>query len=439
MVALLTWAITVGSLADIAAALAVLALMGVTPGSQEVKPEVLSVKASTPKSGPEPVIVSLGDSYSSGEGAARYLDETNVAGGNQCRRAATAWPVLVAQSLGAHRLVFRACSGARARNLVGQPQDDEQYAGEGIQVTRALDEVRAADPWLNPSLVVLSIGGNDAGFRQIGSSCLSLGSCNDDEVTQYFFGNLADVESALRATYLAIADEFPASPIAVMPYPDAFATDAGCARAPVESGDIRFVRRFTARLDGLIEKVATETGVYYVGPMRTALADSHLALCDDSGTPGLNFLDLRGVGGAAQNRFNPGNWIHNSLHPNERGHAALATAFTGWLSAQTRDAGSEKEISGLGALLPPAAKRQADGVEDPPANVPVPTKKSTTLCFEQDGGDCGPKADAWALRRLAPGATLPLILLLVCAGGAWALSIGVSAARFRRRYGPAAS
>lgn len=433
VVVVLAWAFAVGSLADIAVVLAILALMGLTPASQDVKPVVLSAKASPAKAGaPEPVVVSLGDSYSSGEGASRYLDRTNVAGGNQCRRAATAWPVLVAQALDAHRLVFRACSGARARNVVGRDGIDQQYAGEDIQVDHALAELRASDPALDPALVLLSIGGNDSGFRQVGSSCLSMGSCDDAQVSRYFLDNLPAVEEALRATYLAIAATFPSSPIAVMPYPDAFATEDGCVRAPVEAGDIRFVRSFTARLDDTIEKVAKETGVYYVAPMRSALTDSHLALCDPSGTPGLNFLDLRGVGGAALDRFNPGNWIHSSLHPNERGHAALAAAFTGWLSSQQRVDDTGTEIVGLPALLPPAARRAADGVPAPPTDLPVPTRSMTTLCFEK-GGRCGPEADAWALGRLGPGMVLPLLLAALAAGGTWVLAVGVSAQRFRRR------
>jgi len=434
LVAMLTWAFTVGSLADIAAVLAALALMGVTPASQDVKPAILSAKAApTTKSTTGPVVVALGDSYSSGEGASRYLDKTNVAGGNQCRRAATAWPVLAAQSLGANRLVFRACSGARARNIVGRATDDEQYPGEGIQVDRANKELRSVDENLDPALVMLSIGGNDAGFRQVGSSCLSLSSCNDDDVSKYFYGNLPEVEAALRSTYLAIAKKFPDSPIAVMPYPDAFAKEDGCVRAPLEAGDIRFVRDFTESLDATIAKVADETGLYYVAAMRSALTDSHLGLCDESGTPGLNFLDLRGVGGAARDRFNPGNWIHNSLHPNERGHAALAAAFTGWLSAQTRMDADGNELAGLGALMAPEVKRGVDDVREPPKPLPVPTKSSTTLCFEKEGGDCGPRADAWALARLGPGAFYPILLAGLVAGGSWTLAVGLSAIRFRRR------
>lgn len=428
VVALLAWALAVGSLVDIAVVIAVLALVGVTPGTQDVEPAVLVATPGPVRGQPEPVLVSLGDSYSSGEGAARYLRDTNVAGTNECRRAATAWPVLVAQALGAHRLVFRACSGARARHLVGRDGVDEQQAGEGVQVRRALEDLRLVERDLDPVLVVLSIGGNDSGFRQIGASCLSLGSCEDPQVSHLFVDNLTAVESALRATYLEVARQFPASPIAVMPYPDAFATDTGCARAPLEEGDVRFVRRFTGLLDATIEKVAMETGVYYVTDMRHALTTTGLALCDQSGTPGLNFLNLRGVGGTALDRSNPGRWIHNSLHPNERGHAALAAAFTDWLAQQSRGS-----LVGLQALLPAAAKRADDGVVEPADDLAAPSKGDGLLCFESGEGTCGSRADAWALSQIAPEAWEPLCLAALAAGGAWLLAVGSSAGRLRRR------
>lgn len=427
-VAFLSWALTVGSLADIAVVLGALALMGVTPASQDVEPAILSAQAAPGES----VVVSIGDSYSSGEGAERYLDDTNIGGKNQCRRAATAWPVLVAEAVDADRLVFRACSGARARNLVGDAPGDEQYAGEGIQLATARTELAGA----TPALVLLSIGGNDSGFRQVGSSCLSLDRCDKDAVAHLFYDNLAAVQAALRATYLEVATTFPHSPIAVMPYPDAFARQAraGCPRAPVESGDISFVRRFTGRLDARIARLARETGLYYVAPMRTALTASSLGLCDESGTPGLNFLDLRGVGGVAGRRFNPGNWIHNSLHPNERGHAALAAAFAGWLNSQNRTDG-EAQLTGLAALLPPAEKRAYDNLGDPEANGPVLTRDDWSLCFDRNG-TCGDEADQWALGRIAPTSPVPLFLMALVAVGAWALAIGISARRVTRVHQP---
>lgn len=75
-------------------------------------------------SGPDPnpsssfKIVALGDSYISGEGAARFFPGTDHPGSNECRRAATAYPYLVAEALGAS-LTFVACSGARTSHLTG--------------------------------------------------------------------------------------------------------------------------------------------------------------------------------------------------------------------------------------------------------------------------------------------------------------------------------
>src|SRR4029450_77545 len=71
--------------------------------------------------------------------------------------------------------------------------------------------------------------------------------------------------------------------------------------------------------------------------METSLWVPRLRLWDplNDGRPGLNFLGLRSVRGAAEQRFNPANWLHSSLHPNERGHAALLRAFQTWTAEQT--------------------------------------------------------------------------------------------------------
>ena len=71
--------------------------------------------------------------------------------------------------------------------------------------------------------------------------------------------------------------------------------------------------------------------------MQKSLADAHLQLCDQDNDkrPGINFIGLRSVGGFAEQRFNPKNWYHNSLHPNERGHAAMLQVFEQWRRSDT--------------------------------------------------------------------------------------------------------
>jgi len=103
--------------------------------------------------------VGLGDSYSSGEGASAYLPGTN-----RCDRAATrsAWEPAVAR---ATRLSFdfAACSGAFLGDFVNP---SGAAAGEIPQ----LDHVSSMG---RTTLVTLTIGGNDAGFFPVVTSCIS--------------------------------------------------------------------------------------------------------------------------------------------------------------------------------------------------------------------------------------------------------------------------
>ena len=71
--------------ADIVLIIAGLAVMGFTPGDAGPQPEVGAKKH---------VLVAIGDSYMSGEGADTYFEGTDIGGENQCRRAPTAWVTL---------------------------------------------------------------------------------------------------------------------------------------------------------------------------------------------------------------------------------------------------------------------------------------------------------------------------------------------------------
>ena len=109
-IALLFIAIVSSTQADIAAVIGAVTLMGVTPLSEE-KPKALY---------PEPrqtrVLVALGDSYMSGEGAERFYVENG--GRNYCHRAPTAWAAMAGQNTRLFQSVaFLACSGARTYNV----------------------------------------------------------------------------------------------------------------------------------------------------------------------------------------------------------------------------------------------------------------------------------------------------------------------------------
>ncbi len=114
-ITLLILAIVSSTQADIAAVIAAVTLMGVTPMSEE-KPEAL-----TPQSGQARVLVALGDSYMSGEGADVYYSEEvdeGLSHENHCNRAPTAWAAMAGQTKRLFDSVaFLACSGARTYNV----------------------------------------------------------------------------------------------------------------------------------------------------------------------------------------------------------------------------------------------------------------------------------------------------------------------------------
>jgi lysophospholipase L1-like esterase len=88
--------------------------------------------------------VALGDSYAAGLGTRVYYPSSD-----HCHRSPDAYPVLDAARVGA-RLRFRACSGATTGDVLA-------------------DQVGALTA--ATSLVTVQVGGNDAGFRSVVTTC----------------------------------------------------------------------------------------------------------------------------------------------------------------------------------------------------------------------------------------------------------------------------
>ena len=105
-------------------------------------------------------IVSLGDSFISGEGASQYLAGTNIVGDNrnECRRAPTAYSYLLAERL-EMGLDFYACSGAKSRHVIGEtetaaqmPDSPDDIPGNKAQI----ENIRPGD--LDTGDVSVSVG-----------------------------------------------------------------------------------------------------------------------------------------------------------------------------------------------------------------------------------------------------------------------------------------
>ena len=110
---------------------------------------------------PPTAIVSMGDSFISGEGGGRYGASTE----NGCDRSAMA-PIRSAP-IAVDEKVNLACSGAKAMNIWRAVSGGKSHRGEPPQVDQLAAVVRRADV----RLIVLTVGANDLGFGAIVADC----------------------------------------------------------------------------------------------------------------------------------------------------------------------------------------------------------------------------------------------------------------------------
>jgi hypothetical protein len=417
--------------ADIVAVMAVVALMGVTP-LQASEDERLGLRGDTS------VLVALGDSYMSGEGAAIYYKGTDDGGGNQCRRSPTAWAAMAAQDeTNFDGLAFLACSGARTANVL-----TEQPAATGIampapspqrgEARTQLDAYRSIRGTFRPRIVVLSIGGNDAGFSTIGVMCVAPGNCN--RRARLWEDSLAQLRRQLRATYREIDAAFPGVPVVVIPYPDPISIRAdGCRQVSLSLPEQRFIHEFlTDGLNRVIQQTAEEYGFHYLKEMQNALARAHLQLCDplNEGRPGINFIGLRSVRGIAEQRFNPANWTHSSLHPNERGHAAMLRVFQTWWATE------KASITAREAIGVPARDRSTGASTERRRTTAEQAQAQAPQCglFDNTKRGCRPQGQRWAYQQVGRALLSYGGFALLAAAGAWCFAVAVFA-RSRRHAG----
>jgi lysophospholipase L1-like esterase len=451
--------------ADVVILMAVVSLLGVTPQQYH---RVGLTGASAPSTGPaSKTLVAIGDSYLSGEGASVYYAGTDDGGGNQCRRAPTSWVAMAASAVGSgyQAMSFLACSGARTGNVLYKPRADipsdsasQAFAAElarrGIlspqddgdrdkagRLIGQLDEWRVDQERrrLAPALVVVTLGGNDAGFSTIGQMCLAPGSCDDQR--NLWMDSLDQVRDQLRLAYTEIDETFPDVPVLTVGYPDPIMLrpDQRCDQVALTYKEREFIHDFLTRrgdkpgLNGVIEETSAEFGFHYVDTMQDALSGQNLQLCDpeNDDRPGLNFIGLRSVRGTPEQRFNPANWLHSSLHPNERGHAAMLQAFQQWMA----------QNAPLSARLGATRARELAGARarwmSTPSVAAAATADRAGPCdlFADDSTGCRPQGGTWALEQvrimLLRGG---LWLGLLAAFASWALAVGVFA-RHRSRPG----
>ncbi|WP_046501411.1 SGNH/GDSL hydrolase family protein [Streptomyces odonnellii] len=147
--------------------------------------------------------VALGDSYSSGVGAGAY----DSSSGN-CKRTPRAYPALWAAANAPTTFAFTACSGARTGDVT---------AGQLGPLNAATD------------LVSISIGGNDAGFADVMTTCVlqSEATCLN-RVAQARSYVDSTLPGNLNSVYGAIRSKAPSARVVVLGYPRFYQLNGTC-------------------------------------------------------------------------------------------------------------------------------------------------------------------------------------------------------------------
>lgn len=147
--------------------------------------------------------VALGDSYSSGVGAGSY----DSASGD-CKRSTKAYPVLWKNAHAPSSFAFTACSGART----------------GDVTANQLGPLSAAT-----DLVSITIGGNDAGFADVMTTCVleSEATCIN-RVNQAKAYVDTTLPGKLDSVYNAISGKAPAAHVVVLGYPRFYQLNGSC-------------------------------------------------------------------------------------------------------------------------------------------------------------------------------------------------------------------
>ena len=141
--------------------------------------------------------VALGDSYSSGTGTRTYLSD-----GTTCQRSVYAYPSLISSARG-YALNLRACSGAKVAD---------------VRSTQ-LSALTAST-----SYVTISVGGNDAGFTNVLTTCAMpswASNCNGaiDGAQRIINGT---IPASLGSLYASIRSAAPNAKVVVVGYPRIF-------------------------------------------------------------------------------------------------------------------------------------------------------------------------------------------------------------------------
>lgn len=286
---------------------------------------------------PAPILVALGDSYSSGEGVPGFMPPSDA---NGCHRSFDAYSQQYIKGTSANpgRLpfssIFAACSGGLITHV------DKTTQNEGDTPDGQLTLLPT-----NANMVTMTIGGNDARFSDVVQDCIltwfinrqidgdtnGTGDhfyCEDNWMdpsnpSQYMPRVIAEVKPRLVALYKKIADRAKDAEIFILSYPDLVTSTgrrATCGNDAMEEQDIQWIEGMQADFNAMLREAVNEARgtigdrLHLVDVQPTM--DGHEVCTPDPWIHGLNIDD---------STINPPKFSPVfSFHPKKAGHTAEA-------------------------------------------------------------------------------------------------------------------
>ena len=150
----------------------------------------------------------------------------------------------------------------------GEPLDDlipPRDGGEGLSQLDQYDRLLAATPF-RADVVLVSIGGNDAGFSKLVTTCVGPGDCA--ETGQKWLDELPKVGAAVARAYAGIRERFRDVPVLTIPYPTPL-NPAGCPGSLLSPKDHQFLHGFVTQLNLVLRHEAEKVRFHYMEDVRT--------------------------------------------------------------------------------------------------------------------------------------------------------------------------
>ncbi|MEU1039733.1 SGNH/GDSL hydrolase family protein [Streptomyces sp. NPDC005551] len=209
--------------------------------------------------------VALGDSYSSGVGAGSYLSSSG-----DCKRSTKAYPYLWAAAHSPSSFDFTACSGARTGDVLAG-QLSPLNTGTG--------------------LVSISVGGNDAGFADVMTTCVlqSESSCLSRIATARAYVD-STLPGKLDSVYSAISAKAPSAHVVVIGYPRFYQLGGNCI-AGLSETERSAINSAADYLDSAIARRAAAHGFTF-GDVRTTFTGHEIC----SGSAWLHSVNWLNIG-----------------------------------------------------------------------------------------------------------------------------------------------